>query len=47
MENLTSTVDGNMFVGVMSKSTNLPKITLLVSMEILSHGISNKIEETQ
>ena len=33
LENLTSGCHGNMFVGVMSKSTNLPKITLLVSME--------------
>ena len=32
-ENLTSGCHGYAFVGVMSKSTNLAKITLLVSME--------------
>ena len=32
-ENLTSSCYGNTFVGVTSKSTNLAKITLLVSME--------------
>ena len=32
-----------MFVGVMSKSTNLAKITLLVSMETWSHDNSDKI----
>ena len=42
-ENLTSGCHGNTFVGVTSKSTNLAKITLLVSMETLSHDNSDKI----
>ena len=33
----------NTFVGVMSKSTNLAKITLLVSMETWSNDNSDKI----
>ena len=41
-ENLTSGCHGNMFVGVTSKSTNLAKITLLVSMETWSHDNSEK-----
>ena len=36
-ENLTSGCYGNTFVGVTSKSTNLGKTTLLVSMETWSH----------
>ena len=42
-ENLTSGCHGNMFVEVTSKSTNLAKITLLVSMETWSHDDSDKI----
>ena len=42
-ENLTSGCHGNAFVGVTSKFTNLAKITLLVSMETLSHDNSDKI----
>ena len=42
-ENLTSSCHGNTFVGVKSKSTNLDKITLLVSMESWSHDNSDKI----
>ena len=42
-ENLASSCHGNTFVGVMSKSTNLAKITLLVSMETWSHDNSDKI----
>ena len=42
-ENLTSSCHGNRFVGVTSKSTNLAKITLLVSLETWSHDNSNKI----
>ena len=41
-ENLTSGCHGNTFVGVTSKSTNLAKITLLVSMETWSHDNSDK-----
>ena len=40
-ENLTSSCHDNTFVGVMSKSTNLAKITLLVSMDICMHDNSN------
>ena len=36
-ENLTSGCHGNTFVEVTSKSTNLAKITLLVSLETCSH----------
>ena len=46
-ENLTSGCHGNMSVGLTSKSTNLAKITLLVSMETWSHDNSDKIEQTQ
>ena len=42
-ENLTSGSHGNKVVGITSKSTNLAKITLLVSMETLSHDNSGKI----
>ena len=42
-ENQTSGCHGNMFVRVTSKSTNLAKITLLVSMETWLHDISDKI----
>ena len=42
-ENLTSGCHGYAFVGVTSKSTNLAKITLMVSMETWSHDNSNKI----
>ena len=42
-ENLTCGCHGNTFVGVTSKSTNLAKITLLVSMETWSHDNSDKI----
>ena len=42
-ENLRCGCHGNMFVGVMSKSSNLAKITLLVSMETWSHDNSDKI----
>ena len=42
-ENLTSGCHGNTFVGVTSKSTNLAKIPLLVSMETWSHDNSDKI----
>ena len=42
-ENLTSSCQGKMFVGVTSESTNLAKITLLVSMETWSHDNSDKI----
>ena len=41
--NLTSGCHGNAFVSVTSKSTNLAKIILLVSMEIWSHDNSNKV----
>ena len=41
-ENLTSGCHGNKFVGVTSKSTNLAKITLLVSMETWSRDNSGK-----
>ena len=41
-EILTSGCHGNTFVGVTSKSTNLAKITLLVSMETWSHDNSDK-----
>ena len=41
--NLTRGCHANMFVGVTSKSTNVAKITLLVSMETWSHDNSNKI----
>ena len=46
-ENLTSDCHGNTFVGVTSKSTNLAKITLLVSMETWSHENSDKIQQTE
>ena len=42
-ENLTSGCHGSTFVGVTSKSINLAKITLLVSMETWSHDNSDKI----
>ena len=42
-ENLTRGCHGNMFVGVTSKSTNLAKIALLVSMETWSHDNSDRI----
>ena len=42
-ENLTSGCHGNAFVGVTSKSTNVVKITVLVSMETWSHDNSDKI----
>ena len=42
-ENLTSSCHGNTFVGVTLKSTNLAKITLLVSMETWSHDSSDNI----
>ena len=42
-ENLTSGCHGYAFVGVTSKSTNLDKITLLVSMETLLHDNSDEI----
>ena len=41
-ENLTSGCHGNKFVGVTSKSTNLAKITLSVSMVTWSHDNSKK-----
>ena len=41
-EKRTSGCRGYAFVGVTSKSTNLAKITLLVSMETWSHDNSNK-----
>ena len=44
LENQTFGCHGNAFVGIMSKSRNLPKITLLVSMETWSHDNSNKIQ---
>ena len=43
VENLTSGCHGNAVAGVTSKSTNLAKITLLVSMETWSHDNSDKI----
>ena len=43
LKNLTSGCRGYTFVGVTSKSTNLDKITLLVSMETWSHDNSDKI----
>ena len=43
IENLTSGCHGYVFVGVPSKSTNLVKFTLLVSMETWSHDNSNEI----
>ena len=42
-ENRTSGCHGNALVGVTSKSTNLVKITLLVSMETWSHDNFDKI----
>ena len=42
-ENLKSGCHGYTFVGVTSKSINLAKITLLVSMETWSHDNSDKI----
>ena len=42
-ENLTSGCHGNAFVGIKSKSTNLAKITRLVSMETWSHDNSDII----
>ena len=42
-ENRTSGCHGNVFVGVTSKSSNLAKITLAVSMETWSHDNSDKI----
>ena len=41
--NLTSSCHGNAFVGVTSKSTDLAKIAILVSMETWSHDNSYKI----
>ena len=41
-ENLTCGCHGNTLVGVTTKSTNLAKITLLVSMETWSHDHSDK-----
>ena len=41
-EQLTSSCNGNMFVGVMSKPTDRAKISLLVSMETWSHDNSDK-----
>ena len=46
-ENLTCVCYGNTFLGVTSKSTNLAKITLLVSMETWSSDNSDKIEQNQ
>ena len=46
-ENLICGYHGNAFVGATSKSTNLAKITLLVSMETWSHDNSDKIQQTQ
>ena len=46
-ENLTSGCHGYKFVGVASKSTNLAKITLLVSMETWSLDNSNNIKQTR
>ena len=43
LENLKSGCHGNVFVGVMSNSTNLTEITLLVSMETGWQGNSDKI----
>ena len=42
-EKITSSCDSYTFVGVTSKSINLAKITLLVSMETWSHDNSDKI----
>ena len=42
-ENLTCGCHGNTFVGLTSKSTNLAKITFLVSMETWSHDNSDEI----
>ena len=42
VEKLTSGCRGYAFVGVMSKSIKLAKITLLVTMETRSHDNSNK-----
>ena len=42
-ENKTFSCHGNVFVGVTSKSRNLAKIALLVSMETWSHENSDKI----
>ena len=42
-ENLTSGCHGNAFVGITSKSTNLAKISRLVSMETWSHDNSDII----
>ena len=42
-ENLTSSCHSNTFVGVTSKSTDVAKITLLVSMETWLHNNSDKI----
>ena len=47
VENLASGCHGNTFVGVRSKSTNLAKITLLVSMATWSHENSDKIQQTE
>ena len=47
LKNLTSGCHGYAFVGVALKSTNLAKITLLVSMETWSHDNFDKIEQTQ
>ena len=44
-ENLTRGCHGNTFVGVSSKSTNLAKIALLVSMETWSHDNSDKFNK--
>ena len=41
-ENLTSGCHGNTFIGVTSKSTNLAKITRVVSMKTWSHDNSEK-----
>ena len=42
-ENLSPSCHGNASVRVMSNSTNLAKISLLVSMETWSHGNSDKM----
>ena len=44
-ESLTSGCNDNTFVGVTSKSTNLAKITFLVSIEAWSHDNSNEINK--
>ena len=44
-ENLTSGCHGNTFVGVTLKSTNLAKISLLVSMETWLHDNPKKFNK--